>query len=250
MINKRLEEIVLTINSKTLRDASSHALFPSGKRIRPLMLLSISGNKGLDIAAAIELIHTYTLIHDDLPSMDNDSLRRGVPTIHKAFGEATAILTGDLLLTLSFEVIANSDLPPPLLIKIIRNISSNIGPNGLILGQLLDIEAKSKGLNEEEHNYISSRKTSDLFTTSLVCGALIADLSDSEIERYAQFGQIFGLLYQLKDDLEDHNSPIPLEKQIKLKEKLTANAYELLRSMRPHNDYLFQQVLATSQCLN
>ncbi len=250
MIDRRLKEIVLGITNVTLRNASLHALFPSGKRIRPLMLLSISGDKGLDIAAAIELIHTYTLIHDDLPSMDNDDLRRGVPTIHKAFGEATAILTGDLLLTLAFEVIANSNLTPTLLIKIIQSISEKIGANGLIVGQLLDIESKTKHITEEEHNYISSRKTADLFTTSLVCGALISGLSDSEIAFYAEFGQTFGLLYQLKDDLEDQNSPIPIAKLMELKETLTEHAIELLKSIKLGNEYLLQQVLATSQCLN
>ena len=238
MINQRIEEILSGITTQTLQKASHYVLFSGGKRIRPLMLLSVSGNKGLDIAVAIELIHTYTLIHDDLPSMDDDDFRRGIPTLHKAFDEATAILVGDLLLTLAFEVIAESDLSPDIVLKIIRHLSKKIGANGLIAGQFLDLASKTKSINWEDHQYISLRKTADLFTSALVCGALIKGASETEIAILTEFGQTFGLLYQLKDDLDDENSPIPTDELIQIKELLSAHAKHLLSLLSTPNLFL------------
>ena len=238
MINERIEQILSEIDNQTLREACHYSLFSGGKRIRPNMLLSVSGNDGLDVAAAIELIHTYTLIHDDLPSMDNDDFRRGKPTLHKAFGEATAILTGDLLLTLAFQVIAESSLLPEIAIKIIRIISKNIGANGLIVGQHLDIASKALNIDWQDHQYISLRKTADLFTAALTCGAEIKGLPESEIALYSQFGQTFGLLYQLKDDLDDQNSPIPINSLNQTKALLTVHAEHLLSRLSISNSFL------------
>jgi geranylgeranyl diphosphate synthase, type II len=238
MIDLKLEQILSRIENQTLREACHYSLFSGGKRIRPLMLLSISGQLGLDVGCAIEMIHTYTLIHDDLPSMDNDDIRRGNPTLHKVYDEATAILAGDLLLTMAFEVITESPLEPALIIRIIRDISKNIGGNGLIVGQHLDILSKSKTINWDEHKTISLRKTADLFTTSLVSGALIKGLSDDQISTYSQFGQTFGLLYQLKDDLDDHNSPVPISDLIPIKELLFSHAEHLLSMLSIENSFL------------
>ena len=246
MIDERLEEILKAINNPILREASHYALFSGGKRIRPNMLLSVSGPEGLDIAAAIELIHTYTLIHDDLPSMDNDDYRRGRPTLHKAFDEAIAILIGDLLQTLAFEVIAESKLPPHLIVSITRNISKKVGANGLIEGQLLDIASKSMTIDWNQHEHISLRKTADLFTTALECGALIKNLPPAEIAIYTQFGQTFGLLYQLKDDLEDQNSPLPPETLKETKALLTLHAEHLLSRLSNPNPFLSNCLISLS----
>lgn len=246
LIDDRINQIISNIDNQILREASHYALFPGGKRIRPKMLLSISGKEGLDVAVAIELIHTYTLIHDDLPSMDNDDFRRGNPSLHKAFGEATAILTGDLLLTLAFQVIAESGLPPSLILNIILNISKKIGANGLIVGQLLDIASKTKSIGWEEHQHISLRKTADLFTTALVCGAMIKGLPESEIALYTQFGQTFGLLYQLKDDLDDQNSPIPLNDLNRAKDLTLVHAEHLLSLLSSPNSFLTECLTSLS----
>ncbi len=243
MINDRIEQILEKIENPILRNASHYALFSGGKRIRPNMLLSISGEAGLDVAVAIELIHTYTLIHDDLPSMDNDDYRRGKPTLHKAFDEATAILTGDLLLTLAFDVISSSSLRDAVKIQIIQRVAKKTGANGLIEGQLLDIASKTKNIDWNEHEHISLRKTSDLFSASLVSGALIKELQEEQVSIYEEFGQTFGLLYQLKDDCDDENSPIPQDTLTKTKELLGSHAAHLLTRLSSKNLFL-------EECLN
>ncbi len=238
LLEEKLEEHLLKISNETLRNACHYAVFSGGKRLRPKMLLSIANEKGIDIAVAIELIHTYTLIHDDLPSMDNDDFRRGKPTLHKAFGEATAILAGDLLLTLAFQVISESYLHPTLIVKIMSLISQNIGANSLIEGQFLDLKSKSKTLDWDVYQHIVNCKTANLFTASLLSGALIKNLSKEDIATYFQFGQTFGLLFQIKDDLKDKNSPvdvIDLEKSAAL---LFLHAEHLLSKLKSANSFL------------
>jgi len=198
------------------------------------MLLSITGSVGLDAAIAVELIHTYTLIHDDLPAMDNDDFRRGKPSLHKAFDEATAILTGDLLLTLSFEVLANALLPSPLIVELTRILTKYIGANGIIAGQMRDISKKNGSW--EEYQQIALKKTADLFTAALLMGARIKALSESDISLYTQFGQTFGLLYQIRDDLEDGEAP--LMNLADTKNLLTLHANHLLANLSTPNQFL------------
>lgn len=220
-IEERIKSILSTIENPTLYKACHYALFPGGKRLRPKMLLSIAGNAGLDIAVAIEFIHTYTLIHDDLPAMDNDDFRRGKLTLHKAFSESTAILTGDLLLTLAFQVISESGLSCAL--ELIRVISKNIGANHLLQGQLLDLASKGSHIPWETYQTIAIKKTADLFTTALVCGALIKNLPEDQVSIYKEFGQTFGLLYQIKDDIEDKDlSSTHQESNLPLKIRATS----------------------------
>ena len=181
ILENRLEEITNVVENETLKSAMHYALFSGGKRLRPLLLLSISGKKGLDIACAIELIHTYTLIHDDLPAMDNDDYRRGKKTLHKVFDDATAILVGDMLLTLSFELLSKAKLKPTLKLKIIELISEKIGANGLILGQHLDLLSKNKHLDEETLKLISHKKTAELFLATILAGAYIKGVNQNEL---------------------------------------------------------------------
>lgn len=238
LLEEKLENCLLKISNETLRNATHYALFSGGKRIRPKMLLSVSGKKGLDIAAAIEIIHTYTLIHDDLPAMDNDDFRRGKPTLHKAFGESTAILVGDLLLTLAFQIISESSLPPLLIIKLLKLVSENIGANSLIEGQFLDLQSKSNSISWQAYQKMITYKTANLFRAALLCGAYIKNLPEEEIAIYEQFGKTFGLLFQMKDDLKDQNSPVDLEELKKATDLLVSHAEHLLSKLKSPNSFL------------
>ncbi|MBM3193081.1 MAG: polyprenyl synthetase family protein [Chlamydiae bacterium] len=238
LLEEKLENSLLKISNQRLRDASQYALFSGGKRLRPKMLLSIAGNEGLDIAAAIEMIHTYTLIHDDLPAMDNDDFRRGKPTLHKAFDESTAILVGDLLLTLAFEIVSESLLPSALIVKITNLIAKNVGANSLIEGQFLDLQSKNQTISWQDYQKIASYKTANLFTTALLSGAYIKNLSQDEIATYSQFGQTFGLLFQMKDDLKDQNSQASSEELEKGCNLLFFHAEHLLSKLSSPNRFL------------
>lgn len=187
-----------------LKSPIQYALFPGGKRLRPLILLStlidlgIDPALGLDVACSLELIHTYSLIHDDLPAMDNDDMRRGKPTVHIMHGEDMAILAGDALLTEAFGVIARSSLTPQVVVKLIALMSDCAGLHGMVRGQVLDL--KHGTLNLEQIELIHRLKTTELFRASLLSAAIIADDEDpvwSDIANY------FGSAFQIADDLED-----------------------------------------------
>jgi geranylgeranyl diphosphate synthase type II len=238
ILENRLGEITSQVENETLKSAMHYALFSGGKRLRPLLLLSISGTKGLDVACAIELIHTYTLIHDDLPAMDNDDFRRGKKTLHKVFDEATAILVGDMLLTLSFEMISKAALRPTLKLKIIELVSKKIGANGLILGQHLDLLSKNKTLDEETLKLISHKKTAELFSASILAGAYIKSVNQKELEEYEIFAEEFGLYYQVKDDLEDKNSSFEITTLKNLSNSLKAKCKESLNRLNIESGFL------------
>ena len=194
--------------SKLLSDAVRYSVMSGGKRIRPILALAaceaVSGNykKAIPVAAAIEMIHTYTLIHDDLPAMDNDDVRRGKPTCHKVFGEDAAILAGDTLNTLAFEVIAdncgNRSAP------IISELSKALGINGVSGGQMLDLMSKDRNIGLAEINYISLHKTADLFIASVRCGAIAGSAKASEISKLTAYARHLGLAFQIIDDILDY----------------------------------------------
>src|SRR5207249_5875791 len=166
------------------------SVFAGGKRLRPALLLATGQTFGakpndlLRCACALELIHTYSLIHDDLPSMDNDELRRGKPTCHVKFGEATAILAGDALQTLAFQTIADDELlPAPLRVRLISEIASAAGtPEGMVAGQAHDLDAPSQHIDESDLERIHHKKTGALIRASARCGALIAGVGASELQ--------------------------------------------------------------------
>lgn len=194
----------------TVNEAMKYSLDAGGKRIRPILLLAVLEGYGVDLAkgyrtaAAIEMIHTYSLIHDDLPAMDNDDLRRGKPTNHKVYGEATAILAGDALLTSSFQLLAgNQELTPQQNILLLELISKAAGAKGMIYGQLLDMENEGNQLKLNDLEWIHHRKTGDLLSVSLECGAVIADASADDMSSLNLFGKHLGLAFQIKDDLLD-----------------------------------------------
>ncbi len=209
-IELRLRELIPS-RDETIFESARYLLLSTGKRIRPLLTLAAAAVFGadpltvLDAACAIEMIHTYSLIHDDLPCMDNDDLRRGKPTLHKVYGEAMAVLAGDYLLTFAFEVIGNCQaLGREQRLQMITAIARRAGAPGLIGGQALDIESKGKEIDEETLLQMHYGKTSALFTASLECGSLAAGFLPTPLLQ--SIGRDLGLAYQLQDDLLDATS--------------------------------------------
>ena len=182
-----------------------YSVFSGGKRIRPILTIesaiACQGNlkNALPAAAAIELVHTFSLIHDDLPAMDNDDLRRGKPTCHKVFGEANAILAGDALLTLAFNIIAQ-EIKPALGIKIIKELSRAIGVEGMIGGQALDLKFQDKTKNKTIAEKINILKTAELFSAAAKMGALTAQAPAKKVKALKAFGLDLGLSFQMVDD--------------------------------------------------
>ena len=211
-INEALEKIFQGFHSKeTLIAAMQYSLMAGGKRIRPVLCLgaaeAVGGNPAdaLPAACALEMIHTYSLIHDDLPAMDNDSLRRGKPTCHIAFDEATAILAGDALLTLAFEVLASAASEHEVFavkwLKVIQIIAVAAGCHGMIQGQMLDMASEGRNLSAAELESMHTLKTGALIEASLHCGALIADAGIQETLMLKNFARSIGLAFQVTDDL-------------------------------------------------
>jgi geranylgeranyl pyrophosphate synthase len=187
------------------------SIFAGGKRFRPALLLAAGETFGarksglLPTACALEMIHTYSLIHDDLPSMDNDDLRRGRPTCHVRFDEATAILAGDALQTLAFKTISEDEqLEPDIRVRLISAIANAAGtPDGMVAGQACDLEAESRQVTALELERIHRLKTGALINVAARCGAIIANAKDQEIGSISQYASQVGLLFQITDDLLD-----------------------------------------------
>ncbi|MCB1212866.1 MAG: polyprenyl synthetase family protein [Chlamydiia bacterium] len=199
-----------------LHQAIRHSILSGGKRVRPLLTLLIAhsydipAEKVLGAASAIECIHTYSMIHDDLPAMDDDDFRRGIPTVHRAYGEAEAILAGDLLLTRSFEIIATDPhLNPDQRRDLIACFATASGANGMIGGQFIDIRSKENPgkitLKELERRHLL--KTGALILASVDAGCCVAGAPKSDGEKFRHFGRCFGLAFQVVDDILDVTSP-------------------------------------------
>jgi geranylgeranyl diphosphate synthase type II len=193
--------------------AMRYSLFAGGKRIRPILCLAAVEALGaeelrpsiLPVACALELIHTYSLIHDDLPAMDNDDFRRGVPTSHKVFGEDIAILAGDALLTEAFSLMSRrelmEDIPPERILRVIHEVASAAGCFGMIGGQVADVRSEEASLNEETLYYIHSSKTGALILASVRAGALLAGASRENLDALSTYGRSIGLAFQIVDDI-------------------------------------------------
>ena len=215
--------------------AAKYSLSAGGKRIRPVLTLAFcemcggKPEKALDAACAIEYMHTYSLIHDDLPCMDDDDLRRGKPSCHKAFGEATALLAGDALAILPFEMLASSlEISPPAAVKCIRALSHLCGMDGMIGGQQTDTAYAGKELSGETLIGMYSRKTSALIKAACLCGVYCAESPDEE--RYAalaeEYAEDLGLAFQIIDDILDVTSSAEvLGKPVGVDEKLDKHTY-------------------------
>ncbi len=210
IIEKKLKGLLLAQEARPLsiHKATQYAIFTGGKRFRPVLTLSACeacGGKPQDAilaALAIEAIHTYSLVHDDLPALDNDDVRRGKPTCHRKFGEANAILAGDALLTLAFEWISGIK-PAGRAVHILREIAKAAGVRGMIGGQVADLEAPAKKKTLAEHDFISRYKTGALIRVSAVAGAIAAGASSRELGAVTRYGECLGLAFQVIDDILD-----------------------------------------------
>ncbi|MGA3175892.1 MAG: polyprenyl synthetase family protein [Candidatus Acidiferrum sp.] len=199
-----------TLQPPSIHQAMRYSVFAGGKRIRPILCLETARIFDADVlpafypGCAIEFIHTYSLIHDDLPALDNDDLRRGKPTCHKKFGEATAILAGDALLTLAFETITASPAPADRRVAMIKEISSAAGTiNGMVGGQVADLEAEGQRVGPETLEYIDRSKTAALIRASIASGALSAGAPADDVARLRRFGETIGWAFQVTDDILD-----------------------------------------------
>lgn len=198
---------------KKLYEAARYITLSQGKRLRPLLLLAtihtFQGNLELGIqpASALELLHTYSLIHDDLPCMDNDDYRRGQLTLHKKYDEATAVLTGDFLLTYPFQILSESPgLSDKQKLKMIQTLAIRAGSQGMIAGQILDLAAEKSAITLEDLNWIHKKKTADLLKASLEIGGIIAEAPPHFLTELAILGDEIGLAFQIIDDVIDVTS--------------------------------------------
>jgi geranylgeranyl diphosphate synthase, type II len=194
-----------------IHKAMRHSIFAGGKRLRPILCMEaarmIAGAipEGVeDLGSALEMLHTYSLIHDDLPALDNDDLRRGRPTCHKVFGEANAILAGDALQTYAYEVLARLRCPAERSVRIIEEIARKTGTvDGMIGGQVVDLESERVKPDAATLEYIHRSKTGALITASLVSGAIYAGATDAQVANIREFGETIGLAFQIVDDVLD-----------------------------------------------
>lgn len=214
-VDARLEQLLPAPDTRpeSVHRAMRHSVFAGGKRIRPILCLesaALAGSEAgaLDVGCALEMIHTYSLIHDDLPALDNDDFRRGVPTCHKAFGEAIAILAGDALLTLAFEVLAaRSPADPARRAAILAEVAHAAGTiEGMIGGQVIDIESERRQVEPETVEYIHRAKTGAMLRVAVRSGALAACASDQDLASLSEYGKQIGLAFQIVDDILDVES--------------------------------------------
>ncbi|ERJ92752.1 putative geranyltranstransferase [Selenomonas sp. oral taxon 892 str. F0426] len=205
------EELANTaILDEKLRESMAYSLMAGGKRLRPILLMAaadavgVDGTRFLPVACALEMIHTYSLIHDDLPAMDNDELRRGKPTNHVVYGEGPAILAGDALLTLAFTVILRQkDVSAEALLRVVDEISRAAGAEGMVGGQMLDLEAENRQISIDELRRVHMGKTGALFRAALRSGAILAGAAEDQLEALTAYANHFGLAFQITDDILD-----------------------------------------------
>jgi geranylgeranyl diphosphate synthase type II len=210
-VERELESILSQENS-LLFQAMRHAVLSGGKRFRPILALAsgecfgASPDLVLPFACALELIHNYSLVHDDLPSIDNDDFRRGKPSCHRAYGEDIALLAGDSLLTMAFEILARAPLRKNLQVKreqIIMEISQSAGVKGMVGGQFMDITLSQDALTEETYHELILKKTGSLIIASVKTGAILGEAGASELEAAVKYGRNVGLAFQIRDDILD-----------------------------------------------
>jgi len=216
-IDQALNDSLCEIKEKSsLYAAMSYGLFSGGKRIRPVLLLTVCEGFGVNPvkamipACALECIHTYSLIHDDLPCMDNSDTRRGKPTVHKLYGEDMALLAGDALLTHAFSLLTSPKacdlISAPVLVRLIRELTQKSGVFGMVEGQAFELLQQQNTLSEDILHYIDEHKTAALFSAALSMGAILADTDSDIIETYSKIGRQFGHAFQIADDIQDYET--------------------------------------------
>jgi len=269
-VNNSLQRILdaQQINSN-LKEALKYTLGAPGKRVRSVLVLwcceLISGkvNNNAEIAsAAIEMVHTYSLIHDDLPAMDDDDMRRGMPTCHKAFDEATAILAGDALLTLAFEILAEGIDKPAIAVRLISQLAQDAGAAGMIAGQMADLKAENSAGTKKMLEYIHINKTAKMFRCAAAMGAICGGATQKQLDYLSEFGLHVGLAFQIADDILDETASseqlgktagkdmkaskctypavVGMEKAKQVQQKLTSEAIEMLKPFGAKADTLRQ----------
>ncbi len=214
IIDSALEELLpVKAEPELITEAMRYSIFAGGKRLRPILVLSTyraTGGKKIDqilpAACAVEMIHTYSLIHDDLPAMDNDDFRRGKPSCHKQFGEAIAILAGDALFAKSFEVLQKTKVSAEIILRVNKVLSSTVGVDGIIGGQVMDITSSSDKKDRKLLKYIHTHKTGKFISGCMVIGAILANAYKDEIAALKRAGDILGLAFQIVDDILDIKS--------------------------------------------
>ncbi len=196
--------------SSEITEAMRYSLCGGGKRIRPVLMRAVyelfsgdAAEKMMPVACGLEMIHTYSLIHDDLPAMDNSDWRRGRPTSHKVFGEAMAVLAGDALLNLAFETAMQADIAPDRLLRALRVLGACSGVRGMIGGQVIDILNEGKPIGMELLEELQVKKTAALLAAACVCGAVLGGASEEDVEKMRDFAVCLGLAFQIKDDILD-----------------------------------------------
>ena len=211
-IDRALDGYLPKANTKpvTLHKAMRYSLFAGGKRLRPILCLAAaeachgSIDNALPLACSLECIHTYSLVHDDLPSMDNDDFRRGRPTCHKVFGEGIAVLAGDALLTIAFQIVSSAKAAPRYDVAILlREIAVAAGSQKLIAGQVADLEAEGKNVKRDQLQVIHENKTAAILKSSVRLGAMSANADPKKLSAITRFGQRLGLAFQIIDDILD-----------------------------------------------
>jgi geranylgeranyl diphosphate synthase type II len=215
LVDRSLEKLVppAKMFPQAVHDAMRYSLFAGGKRVRPILAVAAAESLGmrtrglLPIAASLELIHTYSLIHDDLPAMDDDDFRRGRPTCHRVYGEAMAILAGDGLLNMAFEVLSDprrlKDVPAQRLLAITKEIATASGVFGMVGGQVVDIQSEGREIDFPTLEYIHTHKTGALIRTSVRVGALFARAGKRQFAALSRYGELVGLAFQIADDILD-----------------------------------------------
>ena len=270
-VDRALDRFLPKASAKpaTIHKAMRYSLFAGGKRLRPILCLAAAEACGgltksaLPLACALECIHTYSMIHDDLPSMDNDDFRRGRPTCHKVFGDGIAILAGDALLTIAFEIAANaSGWPRYDMRTILREIAVAAGSRKLIAGQVADLEGEGKAINRIQLRYIHENKTAALLATSVRLGAMSSNATPKQLTAISDFGYALGLAFQVIDDILDvtqtseklgksagkdvaarkatYPAVLGLEKSRAEAARLTRQAHAALDSLGEHADRLHE----------
>ncbi|MFE4425733.1 polyprenyl synthetase family protein [Peribacillus butanolivorans] len=220
VIEREIVEYVNKLEAPAVvKEAMTYSLEAGGKRIRPLLVFAVldafgkSLKTGIPAAAAIEMIHTYSLIHDDLPAMDDDDLRRGKPTNHKVFGEAVAVLAGDALLTYSFQLVTDMidpEVTAEMKLNLVSEIAKSAGAEGMVGGQVADMEGESKQLTLKELEYIHEHKTGKLLTASIISGAILAGANNEQHQHLRDFAYHLGLAFQIRDDILDIEGSVEL----------------------------------------
>lgn len=260
LVDKKLKESIECLNAPSvIKDSMLYSLEAGGKRIRPLLLFATMNacgenpEKGLMVATAIEMLHTYSLIHDDLPCMDNDDFRRGKPTNHKVFGDAIAVLAGDALLTYSFQLIA--DIPddiasPQTKIQLVSLLAKSSGSEGMVGGQVLDIEGEKKKLTLEELQKVHIHKTGKLLQYSVLAGAILANASQEDLKALEQFSYHLGLAFQIQDDILDvEGEEEKIGKPVGSDEENGKNTYPSLLSLEGAKKALHSEIHLAKECL-